>query len=202
MKTPFLLLCGIVSFTSSLLFADQLQMRNGDRYTGKVLSVSADSVVLQNDILGKISLPRQKVASMAFGTNLISTGTSGAVSSSIVPTNLPSAESIAALANSNTNGESKTEVVKNIREQMLAGSPEAAAKYDELASGLLSGKLNVNDIRREAKASADQLRQMKKELGPDAGDSLDAYLAILDNFLKETATNPATPSPAAKAATP
>lgn len=194
MKASILLL-GIVSFMPSLLFADQLQMQNGDHYTGKVLSMSADSVVLQNEVLGKITLPRQKVASMVFGTNNVAAKTTTAPTTA-VPTNLPDAASIAALAKGNTNAASKTEIVKSIREQLLSGSPEAAAKYDELASGLLSGKLNVNDIRRQAKSSADELRKLKAELGPEVGDSLDGYLEILDNFLNETSHTPAKKAPA------
>jgi len=53
----------------------------------------------------------------------------------------------------------------------------------------MSGKLNLNDLRREAKTSADQLRALKRDLGPDAGESLDIYLNVLDGFLKETAAS-------------
>jgi hypothetical protein len=44
------------------------------------------------------------------------------------------------------------------------------------------------------------LRALKRDLGPEAGDSLDAYLDVLDNFLKETAAEPtnATPAPQPK----
>ena len=45
-----------------------------------------------------------------------------------------------------------------------------------MVNGLLSGQMNLNDVRREARSSADQLRELKKELGPDADDSLDGYL--------------------------
>jgi hypothetical protein len=124
-----------------------------------------------------------------------------------VPTNLPTAASLAALASTNAdlsaafrNLGANTNFVRQIREQMLAGSPEAASNYDELVSGLMSGKLNMNDLRREAKSSADQLRALKRDLGPEAGDSLNAYLEVLDNFLKETAAEPtgATPAPQPK----
>jgi hypothetical protein len=51
------------------LRADQVEMQNGDRYFGRVLSVSADTVTLESELLGKINVPRKKVASLAFGTN-------------------------------------------------------------------------------------------------------------------------------------
>lgn len=189
-------LCGVMSaLVVPALRADQLQMQNGDRYTGKVLSVSADTVVLQNEILGKINLPRAKVTSMAFGTNAVASALvpSGEIAGVSVPTNLPNAAALSALTNTKTNLSatvpnlsSNADIARQIREQMLAGSPEATGKYNELIGGLMSGKLNVNDIRREAKSSADELRKLKKDLGPEVGDSLDGYLEILDNFLNET----------------
>ena len=190
-----------------LLRADQVEMQNGDRYFGKVLSVSADTVVLESEVLGKINVPRKKVASLAFGTNAAAPKASTHVAPVSVPTNLPTAASLAALASTNAdlsaafrNLGANTNFVRQIREQMLAGSPEAASNYDELVSGLMSGKLNMNDLRREAKSSADQLRALKRDLGPEAGVSLNAYLEVLDNFLKETAAEPtgATPAPQPK----
>jgi hypothetical protein len=190
------------------LRADQLVMQNGDRYNGKVLSVSADAVVLQNEVLGKIAVPRDKVAGMAFGTNAASPRAAGTVAPVSVPTNILDAASMAALVQGNTakastnlpatrqNLNANADLARQIREQMLAGNPEVAAKYDELVSGYMSGKLNLNDLRREAKSAADQLRTFKRELGPQADDALDAYLEVLDGFLKETAGEPASAKPA------
>jgi hypothetical protein len=95
-----------------------------------------------------------------------------------------------------------TNFIGEIRDQMLGGSPAATSKYDELVNGLMSGTLNMNDLRREAKSSADQLRSLKRDLGPEAGDSLDTYLAVLDNFLKETAGEPANAAPKPQPKTP
>ena len=50
----------------------------------------------------------------------------------------------------------------------------------------MSGKLTVDDIRKEAKSAADQLKELKRDLGEDGGWALDGYLTILDNFLRET----------------
>jgi hypothetical protein len=44
----------------------------------------------------------------------------------------------------------------------------------------------MDDVRREAQSDADQLRALKRDLGPDAGDSLDGYLDVLDDFLNES----------------
>jgi uncharacterized protein len=42
--------------------ADQIELKNGDRYVGQVLSVNTNTVVLQSDVLGTLRLPRTKVA--------------------------------------------------------------------------------------------------------------------------------------------
>jgi hypothetical protein len=67
-----------------------------------------------------------------------------------------------------------------------------------MVNGLLSGQLNLNDVRREAQSAAEQLRALKREPGPDADDSLDACLKVLDTFIKETADEPANAAPAPK----
>jgi hypothetical protein len=71
-----------------------------------------------------------------------------------------------------------------------------------MMGGLMNGSLNVDDIRRQAKSAADQLRAAKKELGDDAGFAVDGYLAVLDGFLRETAstsTGTSTNAPASQA---
>ena len=186
------------------LRADLVEMQNGDHYAGKVLSVSADTVVLESDVLGKINVPRKKVASLMFGTNAVALKASTNVARVTVSTNLP----VVAPANTNTDLSAAlrqlgadTNFVAQIRQQMLAGSPEAAGKYDEMVNGLLSGQLGLDDLRREAQSSADQLRELKRDLGPEAGDSIDAYLGVLDHFLKESAAEAksATPQPKTQA---
>jgi hypothetical protein len=184
----------IFTFAAALwLRADQLEMQNGDRFSGKVLSVSTDTVVLQSETLGKITVPRKKVASLAFGTNTIATVAAN-IPPAPVPTNLPPAAALIVYGKTNADLSvalkspgMDTNFIQQIREQMLGSSPAAASKYDEMVGGLLSGNLNLNDLRREARTAADQIRQLKHELGSEAGDALDGYLAQLNSFLKETA---------------
>jgi len=202
MRSRLLLLCEAVFLLAgiSLLSADQVDMKNGDRYFGQVLVVTADTVTMKSEILGKITVPRRLVASLILGTNATITAPLATdvvngvpqptVKSPVAITTMPpvgqpntDANLAAAFKNLGPNG---TNFIGQIRDQMLAGSPEAAGKYDETVNSLMNGSLNVNDIRRQAKASADQLRELKKQLGPDADESLDTYLQVLDNFLKET----------------
>src|SRR5205814_1217316 len=65
--------CASVS-AALLLFAgsvqaDQVQMQNGDHYVGRVLSVNTNALVLQSDVLGTITLSRDKVASITLGSS-------------------------------------------------------------------------------------------------------------------------------------
>ncbi len=186
----------------TLLQADQLEMQNGDRYHGKVLSVSTDTVVLESDIFGKLTIPRRHVAGLSFGTNAALPRATANGARIAGMTNLPAVSRTNRPAITNVdlsaafrNLGADTNFVRQIREQMLSDSPEAANKYTEMVSGLMSGKLNLNDLRREAKSSADQLRAFKRELGPEAGDSLDMYLQVLDGFLKESGTEPTSAKP-------
>ena len=194
MKIKLLLaLSGMIFIAAPGPRADVVEMQNGDRYVGRVLSVSADAVVLESEVLGKITVPRKNVSGLAFGTNAVPTKAAGDVATVSVPTNFPAAPSSTGLTGTNADFSTafrslgaNTNFIAQVRDQMLAGNPTATAKYDEMVNGLLDGSLNMADLRREAQADANQLRELKSDLGPDAGDSIDAYLDVLDDFLKDS----------------
>ena len=187
------LIVGVISslaLSVTSLRADQLLMQNGDRYLGTIVTVTADSVVLQSEVLGKVTLPRSKVSSLAFGNSAatnaapISTPASSPASPNVTSPNVDIAAIFRSLG-ANTN------FVGQVRDQMLAGAgPEANGKFDELVDGLMSGKLNLNDLRSQAKTSINQINQLKHDLGPDADDALDGYLSILEGFVNETESAP------------
>jgi hypothetical protein len=190
----------ILTFAASDLSADQLQMQNGDHYSGKVLSLTSNSIVFENDVLGKVTLPRDKVSSLTIGTNP-ATNTASAVPNFTTPTrrtaniSATNTDVTAALRRLGAN----TNFIEQVRQQMLTGAnPAASQKYDEMVSGLMTGKLNANDIRNEAKKGIEQIHQLKTELGPEADASLDSYLTILESFVNETEPQ-ATAVPAAPA---
>ena len=177
-------------------------MQNGDRYAGHILSMTSNSIVLESDVLGKVTLPREKISSVTFGNATAPAAPTPAPKSSTTNANI-------AVALRGMGGGSNT--IEQVRQQMLAGAdPAATQKYNELVGGLMTGKLNVNDIRSQARTSIEQINQLKRELGPEAGDALDSYLAILQNFVNETESTPptapvtptptVTPSPAKPAA--
>jgi hypothetical protein len=179
-----------LALAATPLHADQLQMQNGDRYAGKILSVTSNSIVLQSEILGQITLPRDKVAVLTFGaaTNSAPTVAAAPALPATAPT-LSGSNIDLSIAFHRMGTGANTNLIQQVRGQMLAGAPpEANQKFDELVDGLMSGKLNVNDIRNQAQTSIEQINALKRELGPEAGDSLDTYLGILEDFVNETAT--------------
>jgi hypothetical protein len=169
-------------------------MQNGDHYTGKVVSVTEDSLVLQSDVLGKVTLPRNKIQSLTFGDSKATNSPTTAPVVTATPTPSPNTVTTNAdLAAAFRSLGANTNFVQQIRQQMLAGSPEAGAKYDDLVAGLMSGRMNLNDLRTQAKASIDQINELKRGLGPEAGDALDSYLTILQSFVNESTPAPVPP---------
>ena len=194
----------LLSFAAPCAQADQVEMQNGDHYVGNVVSLSADTLVLQNEVLGTVRLPRTKVAHIQLGSSPV-TGTAPLPSSANGKARANSTARAAAATNSSPvlhQLGAHTNLIRQVQKQFLAGAgPEANQKFDELLGGLMSGKMNMDDLRAQAQSAADQLRAMKREGGQDAGFAADTYLTILDHFLKETApsgssTNAPAPSPA------
>jgi len=165
--------------------ADQIVMQNGDRYNGKVLSVSPTNVVLQSEVLGVVTLSRSKVANVTMGLP--------------APTN---SAPVAALPKTNTSPDlsaalrqigSQSNQANQVRAQFLAtASPEANQKFDQMLNDLGTGKMSVADLRTQAQAAANQLRELEKEGGEDSAGTMGLYLSILDNFLAETESTPGT----------
>jgi hypothetical protein len=176
--------------------ADQVQMQNGDRYIGDVVEVNGVSVTVQSDVLGKLNLPRAKVAIITFGAQ------AGIVQPAVNTTNTVLKRPLPAATNAfSTELGVNSNLIQRVQRQFLAGAdPAAQDKFNELVSGLLSGRLTVEDIRKEAKSAADQIRALRKDAGQDASWAIDGYLAILDHFVKETpaTAKPRTNSPATK----
>lgn len=165
------------------LQADQVVMQNGDTLNGTVLSVSTNVLVLQNENLGKVTLSRTRVANIVFGS-----GTAKAA-------NLPAPVTAAARTDSTPDLTSalhglrdQTNLIQQVQSQVLGSAgPGAIGKFNDLLDGLSTGKIDMNDLRAQAQAAAEQLQSLKKDLGPGDSAEADSYLAILNNFLQETA---------------
>jgi hypothetical protein len=189
-----------LALTAAAGRADQVVMKNGDRYTGSVLSMDAESVVVQSELLGKVTLPRGKTVLITVGSNA-----PAPVARPVAPAKTPLPAAPVASTNTTSAGAAvlrslmaNTNLVQEVRDQYLgAAGAEANRKFDELLSGLMSGKVTIEDLRAQARSAMDQLRAFKKEFGDDASE-LDDYMNILEKFLKES--GPAQSSGSAPAA--
>jgi hypothetical protein len=172
----FVLLAGFVAVFAPGLRADILNLSNGDRYVGAIELVNAREVHLKSEVVGLLKIPREKVASIYFGTN--QPGTVAAIA--IPKMDLP---------------ESKTkidpEAVEKVQRDFLAtATPEANAMFSDLVQGLASGKLSVDDLRAQARDSLKELRALQAEIGEEDDNPLLAgYVGILEKFINQGSTN-------------
>ena len=159
-------------------------MNNGDHYHGTVLSVTTNALAFQSDVLGSISLSRTKVAQIVVGKALSANAPTLSPPTGIYtpkPTTAAASEPVLLQLRSQTN------LIQQVHNQYLGDAPpEAKLKFDQMLNDLSTGRMNLGDLRAEAKSAADQLRSLRKELGADATDGLDGYLTILDNFVQES----------------
>ena len=161
-------------------------MQNGDTYNGKVVSMTTNSLVLQNDNLGNVTLPRAKITGIFLGTGMATGALPKAPPSDIVIVHQPATpetNSASDLTTALRSLRDQTNLIRQVQGQVLgAANPSAVNKFNEMLDELGSGKMDMNDLRAQAKAAANQLRS----LGPGASEETDDYLSILDSFLQET----------------
>jgi hypothetical protein len=195
-------LVAVLWLTAQVSRADQIIMQNGDILNGKVLTMSTNTLVLQNENLGSVTLPRAKVSNITFGTVMVNAPAAVAPAAKAMATPQPGGAETNSLSDlqgmlRGIRGESN--LVQQVEAQVLgsSASPEAVNKFNELLDGLSTGKIDMNELRAQAQSAANQLQEYKKEMGPEAGGEIDSYLTILNNFLEETAQlGAATNSPA------
>jgi hypothetical protein len=181
----------LLSVAAIVVRADQIEMQNGDRYIGNVLSLNTNTLTLQSDVLGTLHLPRAKVAHISLGSALIK-----ALVDLPTQTNLLLRAAGAHVSKTNSAPDMSAALrqlgadkgsLQQVQSQLLSDAgPEANKKFNEMVGGLLTGRMTVNDLRAEAKSLTEQVRALKRDLGDDAGGMIDTYLVVLDTFLKET----------------
>lgn len=180
--------------------ADQVEMSNGDRYVGRVLSLSGETLVLQSEVLGNLRLPRGRISTILLDPRPVAAGTNTAPRALAAPGGKPAltTNNFGKVAGASTNASTEfsaamrqlgtnSSMLRQVQDQLLTGAgPEAQAKFNDLMGGLLSGKIDLTQLRAEAKTTLEQARRMRGDLGEEGGGMLDSYLSILDGFLKET----------------
>jgi hypothetical protein len=172
--------------------ADEVVLQNGDMLNGQVLSMNTNSLVLQDDNLGTVTLSRAKITSVIFGKVKPSVPWVPAPANNVVvmhPYNAPETNSVSVLAAEFRGIRAQTNLIQEVQAQILgsSASPAAVNKFNELLDGLSTGKIDMNELRAEAQSAAEQLQSFTNEMGPDASGEAEGYLAILNSFLRETA---------------
>jgi hypothetical protein len=176
-------------------------MQNGDILNGKVLTMTTNTLVLQNDNLGTVTFLRAKVSNITLGTVMPKAFAPPATVTQAVsmpPSTGPETNGVPDLQGMFRGIRDQSNLVQQVEAQVLgsSASPEAVSKFNELLDGLSTGQIDMNGLRAQAQSAANQLQEYKKEMGPNAGEEVDGYLAVLNNFLQETAqANTTTNSP-------
>jgi hypothetical protein len=178
---PAVLVCLAFLILPPLSHADQLQMGNGDVYFGKVVSMSDTNVILQSEVLGKITLPRDKVSSISLG-NVSARPLKQVNGAMKKPEGVAAPDLTEEFKKLRTN---QMDIAAIKAQYLSQAGPEATQKFDELLNGLMTGKVTLPELQAQARTAADQIRTLRRELGEESGEALDGYLAILDNFVRE-----------------
>jgi hypothetical protein len=171
--------------------ADTVELANGDLLSGKVTAVSGEQVLLSSEVLGDVKLPRGKVAAIHFGDRkpaLVGNAAPTATSNKgVVVKAAVEAPGVEDVLNQLKAGAAGGDLSKMLTKEFpLLQSPEVKAYFDKTVGGLMSGELNVSDIRKQALDVRDQVKELEKDLGPEGMAALKPYLSVLEKFIKDT----------------
>lgn len=173
--------------------ADVIECDNGDRYHGKVLSMDAKEVTLQNDITGTLTIPRQRIVGIQLRSAVAAPG------ATTIATQRPATNAPALNA---TKLQFDAAAIERIQNEYLAtATPEANQIFQNLVRGVQLGQMNLGDLRTQAAGTLKDLRAAQDEAGADAlGGILEEYGQVLESFLQQT--KPGTRAPAIQPARP
>ena len=65
-------------------------------------------------------------------------------------------------------------------------TPSVQKYFTDTVAGLATGKINVQDLRKQAISVRKQIDDLEKDLGPEAKAALAPYSGILDHFIRES----------------
>ena len=163
----------------SLIKADVVECENGDRYNGKVLLVDEHNIKIENDITGILTIPRAKVSTISFGTpKTVRAPAKAAAATPLLQTNILSPAQPLKF---------DSKAIEQVQNELLGdASPEATQMFQEMVRGLMSGKLDLGDVRNKAQTTLDELKDLQKDLGDDEATALlSSYASILQSFLNQ-----------------
>jgi hypothetical protein len=184
--------------------ADVIEMTNGDVLNGAVISLDGKQLVLKSELLGELKLDREKVSAIHLGDKPILNRNVAAVAPAAtkpaldpavqsVLNSVPSTDDV--LKQLQGGGGINPQMVGELRTKFpLLNTPEAGDYFNDTLGGLMTGKLNIQDVRKDAVMARDGLLDLQKELGPD-GAALNGYMSILNKFIRETGPPPGEKQP-------
>lgn len=195
-------------FFAGSLSGDTIELTNGDVLNGHVVSLDGKELVLKSELLGELKLDREKVSAIHLGDKPVLTREAAPAPSSQgkkadpavnpevqkVLDSVPSSDDVLKQLQG---GSVDKEMIGALQQKFpLLNTPEASGYFNETVSGLMTGRLNIQDVRKDAVNARDQLKDLQDELGPE-GAALNGYMSILNNFIRETEPPPSRKKPAA-----
>lgn len=207
---PFVAMWALSLFAlPAIARAEVIELVNGDVVRGKVLSLNENTLELQSESFGTLQISRNKLAAIYFGsppsrttaategmaeTIVAAPRTSAALAAQQQVAGVPSVDDV---MNQLRGGGIDSASLKAVEQKIpLLSTPEAGGYFNEQVAGLITGQLDIEDIRKDAIYAADQLKDLQEELGP-SGDALNGWLSILERFIADTAPAASAPSPPA-----
>lgn len=202
--------------TAQLALGDTIRLSNGDTMSGKVTTFNEKEIVIKNDIIGEVKIPREKVVAIVLGDRAI-------------PGNGDAAASGPPNASPNLKGKSPEQIVKELtnekfdlkmlreleggkigppnqedvlRELRKNGAPAGlkeqlmlklpgfgAPEVQSYYNKQVNGLIDGSVTIDDIRDDAVKARDQLKELQEDLGPggaALNGYLSILEGFIDET----------------
>lgn len=190
-----------IAFISSSMLADSVELSNGDVLHGKVVSLDGSLLKLRSEVHGEMSIARDKVARISLGDGPAKPASEKPAAKGKAEAEVNPQDRARQLLKDGVNPKDLAALQQQF--PALATSPQAQKYFNDTVAGLVSGKLDVQDLRKDAIKARNELKalqaDLKKQLGDDGG-MLDGYLSILEKFIAET--EPAKPPANAPAPAP
>lgn len=162
---------------------EAVELRNGDIIHGKVISLDANVLKLQSESFGEVQIQRDKVATIHLHRR-ISKSTNAPAAPTTAPKSTSSPTDLLQQLQSGK-GLNATDWDPIQKQLPLVVTPEVKEFVGDRLGGLMSGRLNILDIRKEAIDAVNQIKDIQKDLGPEAR-ALSGYLSILESFIRKT----------------
>lgn len=155
-------ICGLVALGSGAVFADTVQMTNGDTLKGDVTKLDAKEVLVSSENFGELTIPRAKVSAIYLGDYqppaVTATGANPAA---------------------------------GLSAEILMQNPLIQQQLGKLLGGGLGSSAELQNLPQNANKARDELQKLKDDLGPGPeADALDGYLRLFELFGGAAAESP------------